>query len=190
MNWKSFSLGFLLAVVLSIVGFGWLTNEISKVPMTLPPKMYFETNNRVPGEGYLHFEGSIGGIEPIANPENIFSGSCIEASSICRTQDVKMIGANQLGPINTDTYRITTWSPDVVVAESANQGPECVPTRIKRPKHFEKRTVVWTAIQLFPPLSFRGPSSGASPSPLYVRSPKTLLEPPCGGRVQTGFVAV
>lgn len=166
MNWKSFGLGFAFALVVSVVGFGWLANEISKVPLTLPPAMYFETKNNEPGQGYLHFEGSIGGVEPTANPENIFSGSCIEASGICETQDVKMIGPNQLGSINTDRYRITKWSPDLVVAESASQSPECVTItlNIRRKKQIveyvrspktpmpdnepcemvEKRTIIWT----------------------------------------------
>ena len=166
MNWKSFGLGFLLAIVMSTVGFGWLINEISKIPITLPPKMFFETKNKAPGQGYIHFEGSIGGVEPTANPENIFSGSCSEASNICETQDVKMIGPNHLGSMNADTYQITKWSPDLVVAESATQSPECVIITlnirrkdqvveyVRSPKApmpdtefcdmVEKRTIVWT----------------------------------------------
>lgn len=163
-SWKTFIIGFLAATVIATTGAIWLTVRFENQPFRLPPKIFVDSGEVPSGKSYVHFEGTIGGDEPMANPDNIFAGTCRQERKTCETNDVAMLGPNHLGSINSDTYEITRWTPELIVAE--NGFPECASIKLiilriekivqyvripKNPpsnsalcKHTERRSITWT----------------------------------------------
>ena len=174
MDYKSFIAGFGAALIVSTGLSVWLYHQIEMANehLILPEKRF----TFLPDQGVIIFNGSIGGREKMANPDNIYQGYCEKAAGTCETQDVQRIGVNQIGSINSDTYRITKWTPNLIVAESAGDYPVCVDIKLNiRPKEetieyvrspkspvpdselcraLERRTMVWTIED--PPSSLKG----------------------------------
>jgi hypothetical protein len=126
--WKSFALGFGLSTI-ACAGFTvWLLREIDQVSQrwVLPRASFTDMGDAYPGAGYVHFTGSIGGRESMAYPYNLFQGRCFQDEGVCRTESVQKIGPNQLSDIDTTTFKIAKWTPDIIVAESGEDSPMCV----------------------------------------------------------------
>jgi hypothetical protein len=163
-SWKSFFIGFASATVIAMTGAIWLAVRFENQPFRLPPKIFVDSGEVPSGKSYVHFEGTIGGGESIANPNNVFVGTCHQERKTCETSDVAMLGPDHLGSISSDTYEITQWSRELIVAE--NIFPRCVSIKLiihrsketvqyvrlpKNPlsnsalcKHIERRSITWT----------------------------------------------
>lgn len=167
-RWSSFALGFTVAAVATGAAGAWLVKRTVEVgeEWVLPRRYFADTGDLPRGNGSVLFSGSIGGKESMAYPYNIFQGRCDQVDRECRTEAVQKIGDQQLSSIDTSTFRVTTWTPDLIVAESGENSPMCVTIslRIRRPEKVveyirspkprtpdaelcqavERRTMVWT----------------------------------------------
>jgi hypothetical protein len=168
MRWKGFGGGFVAGTAVSALVGGWAVVQSLKAgeDWTLPPRSFRAYGDVANGAGRVLFTGSIGGPEATAKPYNIFQGWCDQAELTCETQSVSKIGPGQLSSIDTSTYRITKWTPDLIIAESGDDWPVCVSIALHiRPpdklveyvrspragvqqselcRSTERRTVVWT----------------------------------------------
>jgi hypothetical protein len=158
-------LGFAAAIVIALAGGIWLLREIDKADILMGSKTYFDLGETQPGHGYVSFEGALGGAE-MAFPNNIFKATCVQERAVCETADLHQIRSSQVSGINTDTYQITKWTPDLIEAVSSPEIPVCVKITlvihrkqeyveyVRAPrdndselcKAIDKRTIGWTIV--------------------------------------------
>lgn len=179
MNWRNFSAGFAAATVLAAGAGTWaiVRAEDATAKMGFPRRTFFDLGATNPGNGYIRASGALGGPESISSPNNIFQLTCRQERKVCTTESIAQIGSNQIGDIDTTTFAITKWEPDLVEADSGENSPECVTIKlvihrrdklveyVRSPKSgphraglclaIQRRTIVW---QLLEPPYWRGKS--------------------------------
>ena len=123
-SWKSVVLGVGLSTLVFVTVGAWSLRAVERDSQhwVLPSPVFMD----LPDNGYVAFSGTIGGKEAIATPFNIFQGQCVQSEGVCRTQSVQKIGPNQLGSIDVTTFTIVKWTPDLIIAETGEDGPICV----------------------------------------------------------------
>jgi hypothetical protein len=124
MHIKSFAAGFIVAGIVG--GIAWHYQPAPQQPtqIAFPDKSLTDMGDA------LLFMGTISG-QGIGYPNNTLFANCSKSEMTCNVATVQQIGANQVGPIDIDSYPITAWTDGLVTAKEDTVGTSaCTSTTI------------------------------------------------------------
>lgn len=96
----------------------WLLLRAERATVIWSPPAFYDD-----GGGYLHAQGSLIGED--MDGSTFLEMACTAADKVCVINTLQSIGPYRQVFLSTDSYRVTTWSNEQVVAESEPPSTAC-----------------------------------------------------------------
>ncbi|KQU61567.1 hypothetical protein ASG67_16330 [Sphingomonas sp. Leaf339] len=120
---KQFAGGFALATVL-VGGVGpWLIKRVDDAPIRWPTPSFYDDGN-----GYIHSQGSLIGED--MKGSTFLDVTCNQTSEACQIAELSAFGPYRQVMLYNESYSITSWKADQVVAESEPPVTACNRVRL------------------------------------------------------------